>query len=507
MLKLKDLASRPDFCAGPLLISPSRRRIEGPDGTVHVEPLIMQAFLLLVDTGDCVVTRDELFDQCWGGAAVGDDSLNRAIGAIRRALTASGGGLGVETIPRTGYRLTGLAPAKPEVGSEPSAGDGPRRYSRRLLIGGGIAAAGLAAVGLGGSLLLRPEDEPSFDLLMQRSEEALRSGSEDLSTLRMLQQATRLRPDDARAWGLLAYMHTVVTNKGFEQSDMGQAAEGAASKALAIDPREPNALTARALLQEWIDGWAAFDRRLREILAIYPANPRAMVALMALLQAAGLTRESWGWNEQLLKLEPLSPPHVFRKALKLWILGRTAEAYRVIDRATELWPANPGIWNARLVILAFTDRIEAALKMLDDNPGMLGAPAMMAVWRTSLAALAERSPQAIASATAANLEAAKQAPGLAAHGAMVLGALGQVDAAYQIVDGFLLSKGPVLVRRATTSGRGMITSRGWKWTQWLFTPACASLRQDRRFGPACEAIGLSDYWRARRVEPDFWRFG
>jgi tetratricopeptide (TPR) repeat protein len=365
----------------------------------------------------------------------------------------------------------------------------------------------MAAAGIGGSVLLNSKDDPRFGLLMQRSQDALRTGSEDLNTLRMLEEAAALRPGDAKAWGLLAYMRTVVTNNEVGRPDMGQRAEAAAHKALAIDAREPNALTALALLKEGIDGWPAFDKRLRDVLSIDPANPRAMTALMALLQAAGLTRESWEWNEKLQELEPVSPTHVFRKALKLWILGRTAEAYRVVDRATELWPANPGIWNARLIIFAFTDRTEAALRMLDDNPGMLGAPAMMAVWRTSLAALAERTPQAIASATAANLSAAKQAPGLAAHGAMVLGALGQADAAYKIVNGFLLSKGPILVRRPTTTGRGMITSRGWKWTQWLFTPPCASLRDDPRFGPACDALGLTDYWRRRGVEPDFRRFG
>ena len=93
---------------GPLSISPSRRQIEGPAGQVHLEPIIMQVFLMMVDARGQVVTRTELFDQCWGGTIVGDDSLNRAIARVRRVAAECAPGLfEIETIPRTGYRLIG----------------------------------------------------------------------------------------------------------------------------------------------------------------------------------------------------------------------------------------------------------------------------------------------------------------------------------------------------------------------------------------------------------------
>jgi DNA-binding winged helix-turn-helix (wHTH) protein/tetratricopeptide (TPR) repeat protein len=106
VLKLRDLAERPDFALGVLRVSPSRRRIAGPAGEVHVEPLIMQVFLLLSDAEEEVVTRTRLFDECWGGVIVGDESLNRAITMIRRALAETAPGMfESENIPRTGYRL------------------------------------------------------------------------------------------------------------------------------------------------------------------------------------------------------------------------------------------------------------------------------------------------------------------------------------------------------------------------------------------------------------------
>ena len=62
---LRDLSSRPDFEVGPLSVSPSRRMIQGPLGTRSLQPLVMQVFLRLLDADGQVVTRDELFEQCW----------------------------------------------------------------------------------------------------------------------------------------------------------------------------------------------------------------------------------------------------------------------------------------------------------------------------------------------------------------------------------------------------------------------------------------------------------
>src|SRR5574338_550726 len=142
MLKLSDLALRPDVQFGPMLVSPSRRLVEGPGGHTFVEPLIMQVFLLLLDAGGRVVTRTELFDQCWGGVIVGDDSLNRAIAKVRRIGAQIAPGLyEIETIPRTGYRLTG------EIINMMGGAPGEKKpppFSRRTLVAGGVAAVAVA---------------------------------------------------------------------------------------------------------------------------------------------------------------------------------------------------------------------------------------------------------------------------------------------------------------------------------------------------------------------------
>jgi TolB-like protein len=112
MLKLVDLANRADFSVGSLRICPAQRLVEGPRGALNLEPIVMKVLLLLVDARGSVVTRNDLFSHAWGEVFVGDDSLNRAIGRLRKLTAEIAPGLfEIETIPRTGYRLIGTAAA------------------------------------------------------------------------------------------------------------------------------------------------------------------------------------------------------------------------------------------------------------------------------------------------------------------------------------------------------------------------------------------------------------
>jgi TolB-like protein len=111
-LSAADLAGREDFRLGETNISPSTRTVAGPGGSVDVEPRVMQVLMVLADAAGHVVTRDRLFERCWGGVYVGDDSLNRVIGRLRKvASEIADGSFVIETIPRTGYRLNGATAA------------------------------------------------------------------------------------------------------------------------------------------------------------------------------------------------------------------------------------------------------------------------------------------------------------------------------------------------------------------------------------------------------------
>jgi tetratricopeptide (TPR) repeat protein len=461
--------------------------------------------LVLADAAGQVVTRDILFQRCWGGIFVGDDSLNRVVAAVRKvAIEVAGGSFAIETVPRTGYRLRVLRGTTPRM--KGGAGVASAGASRRRIMVGGAAAAAVAGVGVGGLWWAKstPSD-PQFDALMARGDEAFRNGSAftNPKTIELYEQAVRLDPYNAKAWGLLAYFRSAQL-EGAEAQDSVRRIEEAGTairRSLAIDPKEANALTAMFLLEGPMLDWAKRDRRLRDIIAIDPNNIPAMAELMPLLQAAGLTRESWSWNERILKLAPLSLPFLVIRAMKLWIIGNMPAADTVIDRVRGLWPKDPFAYGVRFMLLALTGRPRAALAMLDSAPDMIGVPEEVLLWRAALEALDARTPGTIDAARAACLDAAKKAPWVVYNGVMILGALGQTDAAFECTDGFLLWRGKLVGTNQADPRAINATSR--RMTQWLFTPPLATMRADPRFLQLCEDFGIAAYWRARGVKPDY----
>jgi DNA-binding winged helix-turn-helix (wHTH) protein/tetratricopeptide (TPR) repeat protein len=511
MPKPSDLALRPDIQLGPMLVSPSRRLVAGPGGEAHLEPLIMQVFLLLLDACGRVVTRNQLFDECWGGAIVGDDSLNRAVGKVRRiAEQVAPGLLTIETIPRTGYRLSSedFGPDRNSAGETHASS--PSGVSRRMLLGTATAAGVAAIGGLGLWAVRRSRTDRQFDELMARAEHQFQYGSATSSAkaAEYLRAAAAIDPDDARCLGLLAYALSDVAERGGEPRQVEaavSAAHQAAREALAIQTEEPNARLALVALERSMLDFAATEDRLRAIVADDPKNILAMRHLWNLMQSTGRSRDAYALVEQAIAIEPLAAFSHYPRAQLLWILGSNAEADRVIDRAMEFWPDHPFVRFARFIIFAFTGRSRAAQAMLE-NPAtkpQTYTPAQTALWRVSLAALDERSPTSIAMARTANLEAAKEDPGVSSQAILVLSGLGEVDAAFEIANDLLLFRRPVEPGAEAAANHAPVKSTSWRFTPWLFTPPVKSLRADPRFNSLCEGIGLTDYWAKRGVKPDY----
>jgi DNA-binding winged helix-turn-helix (wHTH) protein len=503
LLTTSDLAARPDFTLGLVTVSPSARTIAGPGGTTDVEPRVMQVLVVLAESAGQVVTRATLFERCWGGVYVGDDSLNRAVAGVRKLSSEiAGGSFEIETIPRTGYRLTGATIGHVVDPEAQGVGRGP--VTRRELAGGAIGL--LALGGLGGWVAYSSRDARRFDLLMQQGNRALQPTDQfdPRAAERAFDSAVRLRPASAAAWGLLGLARSLAAKAAPSQSTAAivAAAQEAAQTALSIDPREPNGLLTMLELQGSTLDWWNRDRRLRQILAIDPANVLAMSEMVLLLQAAGLTRESWSWNERVLAVQPLNPDALSKRALKLWILGHVSKADQVIDQLRALYPASQWVWWVRFLIYTLSDRPLAGRAMVDS-----AAPALLAkfpgdFWRPNLKALIDRSPASIAAARSACESTARQSGELAGQAVMILAALGQVDPAFDIANGFLLSRGSV-VRSDNRAPQPASDADLRINTQWLFTPPCTAMRADPRFARLCDDLGLAEYWRKRAVQPDY----
>lgn len=507
MPKPGDLAKRPDFNAGQLAISPSRRRVVGPAGEVTVEPLVMQVLLLLLDARGQVVSREELFERVWGGATVGDDSLNRAISSVRKiAVDVGPRSFEVETIPRTGYRLVGEAVVNLPGGSvsvEPA-----HSLSRRVVIGGGLTVAGIIAGGALGMRHFGGRPDRDFQTLLGNGVHALESADPAENPEVQFRQAVALKPGSAKAQGLLSYALAVKANssEALASPALVLEAERAARASLQLDPSEPHAKLAEVAMQASMLDFAATEDRVRTVLAEDPDNIFAMRQLWTLLQCVGRSRDALHLIERALTVKPLLAGGQYPRAQLLWITGRTAEADRVIDKAMQYWPGHAYVRFARFLIFAYTGREDAALAMLErpeTTPQNLSPPAV-ALWRLSLPAMADESSAAVAAARTANLNAAKANLRLTSVAAAALASLGDIDAAFEVTDALFAIHRPGTKGDVTGADKQRAAgSTAWRFAPWLFIPPLAPLRADPRFNAICDQIGLTGYWAKRGIRPDY----
>ncbi len=319
-------------------------------------------------------------------------------------------------------------------------------------------------------------------------------------------QATAAQPDNAALWGKLALGLRALSDFATpaQTADALQACELAAARALALDARQADARVALTMLRPAYGDWLEVEGKLRAILETAPSNIDALGSLAPVLKSVGRDAEACAIQERVAAQEALSPLHQYRLTYNLWTAGRLGEADRVIDRAIELWPLHPGVWSARLWLSAFTGRTAAALAQIDDadvRPPTL-AP-QVNVLRLSINALQSRRPEMVEAAVAANVAAAKAGPAGSITGIMLLTALGRLDEAFSVANGYLLRRGSNVMPLRYADGQPAQSDQRHRKTLMLFIPVTAPLRADPRFIDICRGCGLADYWRRSGHWPDF----
>lgn len=499
-------ADRRRFALGSVVITPAARTFDGPGGHLTVEPRIMQVLLQLMDAGGEVVTREELFAHCWNGIFVGDDSLNRAIFELRRALRSAGASVTIETIPKTGYRLAGL-PSRdlPDV-EKPSIV--ATALSRRALIG---CAATVAAAGGAGLLTWRyipsARERKAADLV-ERADIIRRYDLDDSAeqSASLYRAALKLTPDDAAVWSKLALALQEMAEYGPPEQTAKAviATEVAARHALELQAAQADARVALAMLPPHFGKWLPVERALRGILADAPENRAARKNLGVLLMEVGCVTLGAGIIDELVEIEPLSPDLQYRHVYQLWARGRVREADQVADKSLQLWPRHSSVWLARMWLFAFTRRPAAALAMIDNKAGLPEFPSsMVRLLRLCCTALATRSQRDIAAAIDANIQAARQGPFGVVSATLTLPQLGAADVAFQINRGYLLREGPFVGSLSRSAGQPPVSQQSRRKTMALWMPSSAPLRALPGFLPLCVAMGMADYWRQSGQWPDF----
>jgi DNA-binding winged helix-turn-helix (wHTH) protein/TolB-like protein len=135
-----------------LSFDPATGQVQAGAESLRLGPVNMKVLMLLLESGNRVVSRTEFFDKVWARQLVSDDVLTRAISDLRTQLGAhTEAPVLIETIPKRGYRwlppvasapgmpLAAVAPATVPL-AVPAV---PLRTGTRVLVWAAAVLAGL----------------------------------------------------------------------------------------------------------------------------------------------------------------------------------------------------------------------------------------------------------------------------------------------------------------------------------------------------------------------------
>jgi DNA-binding winged helix-turn-helix (wHTH) protein len=511
MATVVSLADYEPFCLGAVEIRPATREILGPCGREVIEPRVMQVLLTLIHAHGEVVSRDQLVRECWDGRAVSEDAINRAIQRIRRLSEGvAAGSFTIKTIHKVGYRL--LSASNDAAGGagelpvpEPAPLIDATWSRRRFLVGGGA----LALAGGAGLWLFRPHPRNAqAAALVSQADQVARGGvpDTDAQAAALLEKAVQLQPGLAEAWGKLALARTYMGEFAPPERATALVAgvQEAARRALAIDPRQPDAHAALAILPPYFGDWLAAERRMKKVLDIAPGHLPTRDALDFMYTTVGRIEEGCGDRVRMAALDPLHATYQFKLIFAHWLFGQLPEADRAADRALHLWPKHAGIWMARFYTYALTGRAERALVHFDTaetRPPL--PPPMIGATRAAAVALASRRPADVEAATEALLRTVAGNSHAATNAITLLGGLGEIDRAFAVADAYLLERGPLMASVRWRENGMPFRDQRRRNTIALFIPSTTGMRDDPRFAGLVRDVGLVDYWRAAGVTPDY----
>ena len=167
---------------------------------------------LLVEQGK-VLSKGEIVDRVWGGGAVSDDSIFRAVHQLRRSFAPYGVDP-IGTVHGDGFRLVVA-----------------------VAVSDGSHASALAPIA-------HSANPAAVESLMGAIKFRARRSPEDFATaIEALRRATDLDPDYVSAWTNLAELHALEGIRWYHPPSVSfEAARAAARRALAVDPRSPAAI-------------------------------------------------------------------------------------------------------------------------------------------------------------------------------------------------------------------------------------------------------------------------
>jgi adenylate cyclase len=316
----------------------------------------------------------------------------------------------------------------------------------------------------------------------------------------LLAQAASRAPDSPDIWSLLAFVRTFLlpTDHDAQGEPLSVAAQSAAERALALDPKSALAMMAQALLGP---AFAAYDEKQRLAETAYhlaPNDPLIGGAWGGVSVSVGRAAESLAARERAAQLDPLSPRRLGQYSNALSANGHRDKAIAVIHDAWARLPHSLWLWIARFQALTDSGLVDEAMAMCR-NADDIAAAGMPKEFVDVLS-------KHLAAGQAPMTEREKiyrSWPGLQDQSVPLDLTLCMTVAVMGLTD-FVVD----LILAAVSSGRRIETgnigggSRASTTGALFDSQRARALHQNPRFPLVCARLGLVDYWQASGRWPD-----
>ena len=210
------------------------------------------------------------------------------------------------------------------------------------------------------------ESLPAYERLLEARTLIARRGAAGLNrAMALLDEAVRLDPAFAEAWGALAQTHSLVY--WYDAGVSGEAslarAETAANRALELDPELASAHQVMGDVMRDRYRWVESEASYRRALELNPNDVEANSQYAQMLGRLGLTRRALPLARRAVQIDPLSPVAPAFLGILLYQSGERVGGLRHVREAGRLGPDLLWIPMAELAMLLDQGGLEAALDL------------------------------------------------------------------------------------------------------------------------------------------------
>ena len=306
-----------------------------------------------------------------------------------------------------------------------------------------------------------------------------------------LRQVTSRAPEFAYGHAMLAKFLAWFTPvfPPDQQAALRQEAQEEVHKALAIDPRQPDAYVGLFLLEP-VSHYLRREQLLRQGLATDPDWQHTNGFLGEVLMQVGRPSDATPFLLRAASRNPQSLDWADAAALNLAWVGQAEQADAAYTHLREVWPQSDFVWADHLFSLDWAGRrakVEEILKSAQDRPASIPPP-VVAFLTEFYDTAAAHDPARIARMRAEILSTATTPTGVS-QAIPLLSQLGLVDDAFHLADRLQ----PAQFNNMNDNG------------EFLFQPPTTAMRRDPRFIGLANRLGLLAYWRSTGKWPEFCR--